>query len=343
VTTVNKRQDAYQKYHHSPSDGLNSGLYIANQVYGTEGISTGSVNLDRALIPTRAPWIRVWVAAPGHGKSTQLRVIAMKEARRLMASTRDQDKNKYVAFISYEEDLGSQELHMVPGLPFTKGDFWRGKVTPDDFIKAMADRVLLPIHMFGLSMYKESLNKHKGDTPPPTIENCIDAMHFLYEKHGLLPSVTVIDYAQEVFVVDQSSDNRTLQIISAMRAIGKLTTDMSCPVELGSQARSDVLDRKDPMPDGNDTEWSKYINQKATMTTGLLRPWNIAGMRNNQILRKGGIPIPRDDGSQYTVPFTPDLVLSRPAKSRPEVLTNTVPYRINMQTLEVIDFPNFFP
>jgi hypothetical protein len=171
----------------------------------------------------------------------------------------------------------------------------------------------------------------------------IDAMHYLYEKHGLLPSVTIIDYAQEVFVVDQSSDNRTLQIISAMRAIGKLTTDMSCPVELGSQARSDVLDRKDPMPDGNDTEWSKYINQKATMTTGLLRPWNIAGMRNNQILRKGGIPIPRDDGSQYTVPFTPDLVLSRPAKSRPEVLTNTVPYRINMQTLEVIDFPNFFP
>lgn len=340
--TEDVRKRAYQLYHHGPGDGLNAISHIAHQVHGTIGVSSGSDNLDRVVIPPRAPWIRVWLAAPGMGKSTQLRVIALREARRLMSSEREEDKGKYVAFLTWEEDVGSQELHLVPGLPFSKLDFWHGKVDPVTVMAAVADRINIPIHMFGLSMYKEAMNKHRGAVSPMTIKDCINAMHYLNQTHDKRPSVIIVDYIQEVFTGREAVDDRTLQIIEATKAVEQMATVMGCAVELGAQAKQTTLDRKDPMPTLNDVEWSFYPTQKATMSVGLIRPWNISTMRNDDKLRKGGIPIVRDGMPEYMAAFTPDLVVAKPLKHRPGVLYGPVPFRIMMDTMTIQDFRDFY-
>lgn len=338
-----KKQQAYLHYHHSPEDSLAASHHLAKQVYGTTGISTGSKNLDAALVGTRPSWIRMWIAASGHGKSTQLRVIALKEARRLMASTDPRDENKYVAMLTYEEDIGSQEIHLVPNPSFTKRQFWAGEVEPNRYLKAAADRVALPIHMFGQSMYKEAMNKHRGDAGPPTIYDFIEAVHGLHDDKGLLPSLVIVDYLQEVYVAGPGSNGETEQVIAAVRAIEQMAKVLNCPVELGAQAKQTTLDRRDPIPDQNDVEWAYKGTQKATMVVGLLRPWALPRFKNNRKYRDYGFPILKEDGTEVLVPFKPGLVLARPGKSRPDVLTNTIPYYVDMQTLAVMEAPGLWP
>jgi hypothetical protein len=326
-----------KRWGHTPADAQTALIHFAEKLYGTTGVSSGSKNLDAIMVPTRPPWIRTWLAASGHGKSTQLRVIAKTEARRLV----DADiGDRYAAILTYEEAIDSQELHMVSG-NFTKMDVWYGRVPPQLVAEAAADRVLLPIYMIGKSMYKAELTGRKNVYHQPTIHDAIDVMMHLWTKDQIRPSVICIDYIQKVHINKRglSLDAKTLRIAEGLSDISQMALEMECAIEMGSQARKEVLTRRDPIPTEIDNEWSNAIFQESTEMVALYRPWAHNEARKKAIKDGRGFDLLRDDGTKSNVPFTPDLVIARPLKNRPSAMPNTIAYRIRPDSLEVVDFP----
>lgn len=313
---------AYANYVHTPTESNNALLAMAKKMHGSRGVSSGSRVLDRVMIPTRGPWVRIWVAAPGNGKSTQLRTIAMTEARRLVEDGLS-DKF-YVAHITYEEAVDAQEIHYQMKKEYTNEQFWRGEVEPSRIIKGGLTRPDLPIYFLGESMMKSNIN-----SPPMTIDMVMSGMRAVYKIEGKLPSVIVLDYAQEIVVTEGGS--RTEKIIEAMRQVMRMGTLTGCAIEMGVQAKQVVLDKNPPIPDQGDIEWAFFLYQKATNAVALWRPW--VTHREDARASENGIVV----SSQHYA-LSPNLVVARPLKHRPGLLRETIPFLLDPGTLEVKDY-----
>jgi len=321
-----EEQFAYDQYVHTPTEAYNALVSLARKIHGTKGVSSGSPNLDKFMIPTRGPWVRVWVAAPAQGKSTFLRTIAFNAAMDLVAQ--EMDDKFYVAFITYEEAVDAQEIHFQRSKSYTTDDFWRGNVNPKKVMMSGLDRPDIPIYWLG-----ESMAKSDPDSPPMTIDKCLDGLRSIWKIEGKLPSCIVLDYVQEVEVDLGAGMDRTKKVIEAMRQIIRMGTLTGCAIELGAQARRSSLKNNPPLPSQDDVEWAHYVYQKATNAVGLWRPWTTHS-KDPSVLANG-ITI-----NEISFPLSPNLTVAMPLKHRPGLLRKPVPMEIDPATLTIKDFAN---
>lgn len=319
---------AYGQFVHNPTQAYQSHVELSKKLFGTKGVSSGSTNLDQVMIPTRGPWVRVWVAAQAQGKSTMLRVIAYNAAKKLVRE--NLTDRFYIAHISYEEAIDAQEIYYQMDRQHTNEEFWRGQVDPDKVVAGGLSRAELPIYWLG-----ESMSRSEIDSPPMTIDLCLAGMRAIYKTEGLLPACIVLDYVQEVEVGPYMGAQRTEKVIHAMKQIMRMGTLTGCAVELGAQARRTSLANNPPLPGSDDLEWAHYVSQKATNMVGLWRPWTTH--KNDEDARNYGISI---DGVSYNL--SPMLTVARPLKHRPGLLSQSIPMKVNPDTLEVEDFQGVF-
>ncbi len=315
---------AYSQFVHNPTESYNALVKLAKKMHGTRGVSSGSVNLDKFMIPTRGPWVRVWLAAPAQGKSTFLRIIAFNEAMNLVRS--GLDDRFYVAHITYEEAVDAQEIFYQRGKSYTSDEFWRGDVDPARVIKAGLARPDIPIYWIG-----ESMSKSDPDSPPMTIDLCLAGMRAIWSIEDKLPSCIILDYVQEVEVVMRPGTDRTTRIIDAMKDIIRMGTLTGCAIELGAQARRTSLKNNPPLPNQDDIEWAHYVYQKATNVVGLWRPWTTHS--KDKDVMKYGIEI-----NKKKFPLSPMLTVASPLKHRPGLLGPPVPMDVNPTTLTIKDY-----
>ncbi len=226
-------ETALEFFVHTPIEANAAFMQLAETIHNTVGVSTGSKILDQFIFPNRPTWVRTWKARPGEGKTTMLTIIAAVEARRLM---REKIHDRYVAYISYETAVDTQEIHFQ-NRGYDKERFWRGQVPMQDVMRGGARRGDLPIYIFGESMLKSGI-----DTPPMTINMVVAGIYALYKTEGKLPSLLILDYAQEI-QVDKRNAKRTQDIIDAIGDVIRMGTLVKCPVELGSQAKQSSADR----------------------------------------------------------------------------------------------------
>ena len=318
-----QEETALTSYVHTPLESQAAFVALGKKIYGTTGISAGSPMLDQFIFLNRPGWVRTWLGRPGEGKSTIMRILAMTEARRLIAENLT-DKY-YVAFVSYEESIDSQEIHFRDKI-YTTEDFWRGKVSPEQVIRSSVNRPNLPIYWFGESMMKSSIN-----SPAMTISMCIAGITGVYKNEGKKPSLIVIDYAQEV-EVEHKGRKRTDDVIAGMRDILKLAEHIGCPVELGSQAKQSSRERKPPIPDLDDTEYSYFLAQKSQNVVGIWRCWSTE--KDNASAQTNGIKL-----SGWREPFDlkPNLTVLQPNKSRYSMLKMAVPVLVNVEEMRIED------
>lgn len=328
-----QEEEAYHSFVHTPTIAANAFIRMAEDIYGTKGVSSGSKVIDHYVIPTRPGWVRYWLARPGEGKTTALRSIAINEAHRL--SKNNLDHLYYVAHITWEESVDGQEIY-YHDRSYSNEDFWHGKIKPERVIREGIKRPQLPIYVLGDSMIKSDI-----DSKPMTVERSIDALRAIFKIEGKRPSLIVCDYAQEI-EVDRPGNKRTEDIVRAVKSVIKMGIRLKCPIELGVQAKQTSMDRrtKDPkklssvmVPDQRDIEWAFYIHQKAHVGIGLWRPWITEKdeswvQANNPMLRVGG--------SDY--PMSPNLMVAKPIKHRPGLLRMMIPYELYPDTLTIKDF-----
>jgi len=314
---------ALTSYVHTPLESQAAFVELGKKIYGTTGISAGSPILDRFIFLNRPGWVRTWLGRPGEGKSTIMRILAMTEARRLITSGLTNEF--YVAFVSYEESIDSQEIHFRERT-YTTEDFWRGKVPPEKVIASSIHRANLPIYWFGESMMKSDIN-----SPPMTIDMCISGIKGVYKNEGKLPSLIIIDYAQEV-EVQRRNPKRTQDVIEGMRDIIRMAEHIGCPVELGSQAKQTSRDRRPPIPDLDDTEYSYFLAQKSQNVVGIWRCW--ATEKDNANVQSNGVKLA---GWREPFQLTPNLTVFQPNKSRYSMLKMAVPALVNVEEMKIED------
>lgn len=318
-----QEETALTSYVHTPLESQAAFVELGKKIYGTTGISAGSPMLDQFIFLNRPGWVRTWLGRPGEGKSTIMRILAMTEARRLI--TENLTDKFYVAFVSYEESIDSQEIHFRDRIYSTE-DFWRGRVKPEDVIRSSINRANLPIYWLGESMMKSNIN-----SPPMTIDMCISGIVGLYKNEGIKPSLIIIDYAQEV-IVERRGRKRTDDVIEGMRDILKLAEHIKCPVELGSQAKQTSKDRRPPIPDLDDTEYSYFLAQKSQNVVGIWRCWSTH--KDDAAAQNNGIKLP---GWREPFALKPNLTVLQPNKSRYSMLKMAVPVLVNVEEMRIED------
>jgi len=320
---------AYHSYVHNPTDSNAAFYELSKMINGTRGISTGSPILDSFNIPTRPGWIRYWLARPGEGKSTMLRTLAMVEARYLVANNLT-DKY-YVAHVTWEEAIDSQELYYQQGRRYSNEDFWRGKVTEREVIAGGMTRPLLPIYFIGESMMKLNI-----DSPKMTIDKVIDALRAIYLTEEKTPSVIIIDYVQEILVDLPNESKRTAQVIQAVRDVIDLARRLKAPIEMGVQANQLSLELNPPIPTARHVEYSFFTHQKATNGLALWRPWVTEKDKPKMKMMDPTINV---GGAE--VPFSPNLMVAKPLKHRPGLLRMMMPFELYPDTLEIKDIESW--
>lgn len=324
ITLSDTEEVALSTYVHSPQDSQTAFVKLAETIYGTSGISAGSTLLDTFIYPNRPGWVRTWIARPGELKSTMLRIIAKTEAERIIRDG-EQD-SKYVAFVTYEEAVDTQELHFQKK-DYTNDDFWRGLVSPERASKSSMSRLDLPIWWFGDSMLKSTL------APPPMTLNMVMAGIMGVEKaYGLLPSLLLLDYIQEAQVEREDGMDRKAKIIQGMGDLIRLGEIVGAPIELGSQAKQTSADKSPPIPGPRDGEYSYYPEQKSTGVNGIWRVWNTD--RDNLEYQREGVKLA---GWRTRFDLEPHLTVFRPAKARHTMLKMPVPALVDPTTLTITD------
>lgn len=314
---------ALTSYVHTPLEAQAAFVALGKKIYGTTGISAGSPMLDQFIFLNRPGWVRTWLGRPGEGKSTIMRILAMTEARRLVEENLT-DKY-YVAFVSYEESIDSQEIHFRDRIYKTE-DFWRGTVKPEYVIRSSINRPNIPIYWFGESMMKSNIN-----SPPMTIDMCISGIMGVFKNEGKKPSLIIIDYAQEV-EVERKGRKRTDDVIAGMRDILKLAEHIGCPVELGSQAKQTSKDRSPPIPELDDNEYSYFLAQKSQNVVGIWRCW--VTEKDKTHVQNNGVKLP---GWREPFDLVPNLTVLRPNKSRYSMMKMAVPVLVEVEEMRIKD------
>lgn len=189
--------------------------------------------------------------------------MVKREAIRILRD--GEEKNRYAAHISWEQSVEELEAMYQESTGYGVTDVAWGRVPIDSVVKNSLKRPSMPVWLFGDSLYKSTL-----DTPPMTVEAIYNSIQGIWKTWGLKPSVLFFDYIQDIPVPHEKE--RYMQVSSAMRLVSRLAIQVQCPVIIGIQANQRTDDKKVPMPDIRDAEWSAVIGQKLDVLLSLWRP-----------------------------------------------------------------------
>jgi len=327
---------ALEFYVHTPTEAQAALMALGKQLANGRGISTGSRVMDHYIVPTRAPWVRGWLARPNEYKTTMLSILGMREAEGLNRS--GQVDKFYVAHISYETAIDAQVIRYTDHYDFTIEDFWRGKVKEDAIMRAGLGLPDIPIYWFGESMMKSTI---RTNPPPMTIDMCLAGMRAIYKTEGRTPSLIILDYAQEILVDPKlHGKKRTEQVISAVRDVLRLAAQVKAPVEIGVQAAQRSLDNKPyPIPGKRDVEWAYFIEQKVDTLVGMWSVW--ATHANDKQMQDYGLSLPGYKNMAFTL--EPGLTVMRTNKQRPALTKMDFPVIVDVPNLKIKDIAGTIP
>lgn len=291
---------AMERFVHTPKEAGVALYRLAEQLYGTEGISSGSPLMDYFIPPNRPGWTRIWKARPGELKTTMLRIVAKEESKRIK---RERELDKCVIIVTYEEAVDAQEL-LFTGVNTDR--FWKGLVDPVDVEAATLKRNELPIYWIGESMMKSS-----PDQSPMSVNMVMAGINAIRKSYGLTPTVVLWDYIQET-QVDRASKDRKQKIIDAMGDVIRMCKLLGISIDMGSQAKQKSIDNLPwPIPIQGDSEYSFYPEQKAQNVIGIWRVWNTH--RSNPAAQAHGIKL---QGWDTEFDLEPNLTVFRSSKTR---------------------------
>lgn len=276
-----------------PTTAISGAIKLAEIARKGGGIKIGLPSLNNITVPTQPGWVRIWVALPGVGKSTALKVLAKTEMAAI--KRRGTEDSEYVAYVTYEEAAETLVVSFL-NMPYSAEDVFSGNTDEEEFRRSAIKFADEPIRFLGVSLGSTGIHMPMTKT--------LEAIRQNYEMNGLKPSLLILDYIQEAHIDDMSA-SRNANIIRAYGEAVAVGVELECPIEMAAQAGKDAFANKHLVPHQNQIEWANYLAQKPPAVVGIGRPYLTPG---------GAEPVIEINKKQYQ--NHPSLVVFRALKNR---------------------------
>lgn len=233
------------------------------------GVPVGIGSIDAVFYPLMMTEIMAIIARPGNGKTS----FMMRWARNRAAFLRDRGlEDRIVMYITLEqsiEELNAFNVAADERLSIT--NMARGEITDAEWkraLKAGINRRFSPLWNVGYSAMREEKQ------PRLTTEAIAGALELVKTKHGKTLDVVFVDYLQRL-PMPKGAESKTVGVSDNFDALKDIALNVAkCPLVVGVQARREVDDKTDPIPELDDGQWSSNIEQTSDRVISLVRPCN---------------------------------------------------------------------
>jgi len=222
--------------------------------------------LDRDFYPLLPGELCSIIARPGNGKTG----FMMRWARERSNALRGMNiRDRAVIYITLEqsiEELNAFNLAADEHLSITS--LAKGEISKEEWARCLKNAVgrrFLPLWNIGYSSM----------TPEKQIRVDIDAirgaLNLICEDHRMIIDMIFVDYLQRIPINDRS-ESKTVAVSENVDALKTIALESKCPVVLGVQARREVEERSEPIPEIQDGQWTSNIEQTSDRVLSLIRP-----------------------------------------------------------------------
>lgn len=240
LAMINSRQDAVEQ-----------GTAIAN-IFGIKDI-------DRYVVTFWPGQVIFVIALPSNGKS----FIARMHAKHILNTLMDTDDDRVIVWITTEEPVEKVTAHWLAALAGVSSTaIMSGRVDEVEYHKLeayVAEVTTWPIFIIGHSVSTRDEHNERKQGARLTRHQITQGLDYIMNTLGRDIAFVVLDYIQRVHPDDYEKNE------PHMRATVDWTRDLAlmcaCPVEVCSQAKNDVADRKHPLPLMTDGQWTSSIGQ----------------------------------------------------------------------------------
>jgi len=256
-------KDLSRFYLHSPSDIAQSYVAWAERLQTEEGITYGCI-LDKYITPLRPGNTMAVVSRPGHGKSSFMAYLVMREARAI--AKRGKTEEECIYYVGWDQPAEETDAFFQASKDYTSSDLAWGRADINLIKRNAIKRVHLPIYHIAYSQRHAGIKR----PPAPKMDDVYNLIHWNTYERKLRPTLIVLDYIQKIPV--KSGMRRIDAVTEATFQATELASRVGCPLLIGVQANRDVDDKRMPVPTLASAQWASAIEQEADKQIGLWRP-----------------------------------------------------------------------
>lgn len=301
---------------HSPADLASEHLAWAESIQQHPGITFGLPAIDRYVVPMRPGNLVCFIGRPGHAKTSLLAYLARLEAQRIVARGAE---GEVVVYVTWEQSAEELEAFFQADGEYSISDIMWGRVELDKLRKRAIKRAGLPIWIIGHSIGRAGMK-----APRMTIDAVLGAIETMEADYEVKPVLMLFDYMQ--LIPSKSYKDRVQQVTEVPILVKELALRLGVPAAVGVQARREVDDRREKIPELRDAQWAASIEQTADKVFGLWRPV--------QTEKKGAV-VSIEGGHDY--PVTDNLIVLRMLKQRGDVGRRTWGLYFDMACLKLAE------
>ena len=254
---------------YSPLDVANLGSeYIEwKEKHKEFGVPFFSKKMRDRIYPLFPGEVMSIIARPGHAKTSVMMFWARQRAKWLRDNGHDKRVVIYATWEQSVEELHSFYVAAEQQLSITK--MAKGELSEDDWKKvrqATSDRISEPLWFIGHSMVRRSGRK------PITVATLEEAVEKVREYgEGFDVDCVYLDYLQRIHPAT-SMDNPVIAYSGIMDGLKNFALGFAVPAVVGVQARREVDEKKVPIPEQQDAQWTSNIEQSSDRILSLVRP-----------------------------------------------------------------------
>lgn len=259
---MSQRKANVRQLVHTPADMASAHLEWARAIQADPGIQFGVSAIDQHVIPMRPGNLVCVLGRPGHGKTSLMAYLANVEAKRIEQRGA---KGEAVIYVTWEQAAEELDAFFQSGGDYSISDVSWGRVDLDTLMKKAVGRASIPIWIIG-----HGIGRAGQAAPRMTTEVILSAVESMEEDYGVRPTLALFDYMQ--LIPSKSYRDRVQQVTEVPILVKELALRLGVPAVVGVQARREVDDRRDKIPELRDAQWASSIEQTADKVFSLWRP-----------------------------------------------------------------------
>lgn len=235
------------------------------------GVPLGIPVIDKDFIPAMGTELVTILGRPGCGKTSFMMRWARHRAKSLVKMGR---LNRVVIYISFEqsiEELNAFNIAAEQRLSITS--MAKGEITDDEWekvLRASTHRVGLPLWFIGHSIARR---KKRPVINTDNIALALSAVEGWNSDIG--DEITIdsvfIDYLQRIPIA-KGSESKMIGTSDNLDRLKDGAIVFNAPFIVGAQAKREVDERKIPIPESDDGQWTSNIEQASDKQFSVVRP-----------------------------------------------------------------------
>lgn len=261
---------------YSPNDSATIGAeYLAQKRIDREqgiGLPLYIPSLDNRFIPAMPTELITVLGRPGSGKTSFMARWARARARHLK---RLQLLNRVVVYLSFEQTIEEMNaFNIAADIQMSITNMARGEITDSEWeaiLKSSGRRVDLPLWYIGHSIARR---KKRPSITVDTLGRSLDVIE-KWGDDGLVIDSVYVDYLQRFPIngkTDYRAESKTVALGDVTNRLKDGAIAFACPFIVGVQATRAVDDRKEPIPEAQDGQWTSDIEQVSDKMISVVRP-----------------------------------------------------------------------